>query len=277
MKTEYKHPVNKLLELDMTDDTQYNWPDYLEMGFNEDHVPELIRLATDTELHFAEQETPDVWGPIHAWRTLGQLKAEEAIEPLLSLLPIFEEEGSDWAEIEIPMVLELIGLAAIPYMKRYFADPENPDHSRIIVGETLLNFTDNFPEITPDCKSTFVEHLKAYHRNSPLLNGFLIAFLTDLKAVEEAPLIQEAMEADAVDLTVCGDWEDVRIDLGFLDERKTPRSYSIFSEEDKERWNFIRTQPEEDVAREKKKAKKKSKRKMEKASRKKQKKKKKKK
>jgi hypothetical protein len=51
-----------------------------------DQVPELIRMALDEDLHWADTESAEVWAPLHAWRTLAQLRAEAAVEPLIGLL-----------------------------------------------------------------------------------------------------------------------------------------------------------------------------------------------
>ena len=54
------------------------WPDYLALGLGPQHVPDLIRMALDEELHLADPDSLDVWSPVHAWRALGQLRAESA-------------------------------------------------------------------------------------------------------------------------------------------------------------------------------------------------------
>jgi HEAT repeat protein len=35
---------------------------------------------------WADQNSMEVWAPVHAWRALGQLRAEEAIKPLREYL-----------------------------------------------------------------------------------------------------------------------------------------------------------------------------------------------
>ena len=78
-------------------------------------------MATDEELEWAdEDETLEVWAPIHAWRTLGQLRAEAAIEPLFSLFTGLDQ--SDWVTEEMPEVFGMIGPAALPMLKAAIAD-----------------------------------------------------------------------------------------------------------------------------------------------------------
>jgi hypothetical protein len=60
----------------------------------------------------------------------------------------------------------------------------------------------------------------------PSLNAFLINSLVALRAVEAAPVIEAAFAANAVDLSIQGDWEEVQIKLGLLTQRLTPRPRS---------------------------------------------------
>ena len=64
-------------------------------------------------------------------------------------------------------------------------------------------------------------------RQHPGLNGFLINSLIDLRAVEAASLMERAFAADSVDISIMGDWEDVQIELGLLDERQTPKPHYV--------------------------------------------------
>src|SRR5437588_4593364 len=95
--TSYPSPVDKLLTLGDAREvggSVKNWSIYLELGLGPEHIPDLIRMAIDEELRWAYSDTLEVWAPIHAWRALGQLHAEAAIEPLLSLFE--ESEDDEW-------------------------------------------------------------------------------------------------------------------------------------------------------------------------------------
>jgi hypothetical protein len=85
-------------------DSMGHWPDYLALGLGPEHIPDLIRMATDEKLHWADSESLEVWSPIHAWRALGQLRAESTVEPLLGLLHRIDDDQDDWVGEEIPEV-----------------------------------------------------------------------------------------------------------------------------------------------------------------------------
>ena len=66
--------------------------------------------------------------------------------------------------------------------------------------------------------------LEARHAsNDPVINGFWIADLLGLQAVESYPVIKAAYEAGSVDPMALGDLEDVEIELGLKEKRETPR------------------------------------------------------
>ncbi len=127
----YQPPLDKLLTYgdpretpDPADDVRH-WPDYPGVfGLGAEHVPELIRMATDDTLTWADSDSLEVWAPIHAWRALGQLHAEAAAQPLLPLL--LQGDDSDWVLEELPDVYGLIGAAAIPALSAYLADASHP-------------------------------------------------------------------------------------------------------------------------------------------------------
>ena len=48
----YTSPVDKLLTYGDCRELR-EWPNYLELGFGQEHVSDLIRMATDNELFWA--------------------------------------------------------------------------------------------------------------------------------------------------------------------------------------------------------------------------------
>ena len=91
----YPPPVSELLTFGDCREIR-DWPDYLALGLGPQHIPGLIRMALDEELHLADPDSLDVWSPVHAWRALGQLRAESAVEPLAGLLDRVDESGGGW-------------------------------------------------------------------------------------------------------------------------------------------------------------------------------------
>ena len=227
--TSYPPPVDKLLTLGDAREVGTNvkeWSIYLELGLGPEHIPDLIRMATDKELRWAYSDTLEVWAPIHAWRALGQLRAEAAIEPLLSLLD--EAEGDDdWVMEELPEVYGMIGPAAIPAITEYIADDSHLDWARITAIGCLEKIGTMHPDSRDTCVAFFIRRLELCKDDDPTVNGFVISSLIDLKALEAAPAIERAFAADCVDLSIAGDWDDVQVELGLKSPvEKLQRRYS---------------------------------------------------
>ena len=200
-----------------------NWPDYLQHGFGEEHIPELIEMATDPELNRGKQDSLEVWAPVHAWRILGQLKAEAAIEPLTGLLQMFDKDNDHFVGEELPKVFGMIGEKAVPALEGYVFNDANGVFDRIAALHGLERIAANAPECRERCVSILQRKLRTHRGNDPALNAFIVLFLTDLNGVEALNEIQEAYDAGCVDLSVQGDFEDVEIRLGFKRYRTKPK------------------------------------------------------
>ena len=67
----YRKPVDVLLTLGDARNSLRKWPDYSAYEIGAEHIPDLIQLATDSELHWADSESLEVWAPIHAMAGIG--------------------------------------------------------------------------------------------------------------------------------------------------------------------------------------------------------------
>ncbi len=54
----YAFPLDKLLTLGDARPTMRRWPDYRQYGLAPEHIPDLVRMATDEELNLAEHHLP---------------------------------------------------------------------------------------------------------------------------------------------------------------------------------------------------------------------------
>ena len=220
MTNKYTPPVSQLLTYGDCRDCE-EWPDYLALGFTEAHIPELIKMAEDENLLWAMSDTPEVWAPIHAWRTLGQLKAETAVPTLVKRLRL-ADENDDWAGEDIPSALAMIGPKAIPAVEAFINNKKNGISAKLAASELFIKLFERDPAYKQELKVAITRCLEKFRDNDPELNAVLISHAIDFKATEMLPLIQDAFEADRVDLMVSGDFEDVEIHMGIRKERSSP-------------------------------------------------------
>jgi hypothetical protein len=209
--TDYQSPVSALLNCGQCD-AKAEWRDYIaEFNFTEEHIPELIRMATDEELNYSEPDSKQVWAPTHAWRALAQLKASSAIKPLL---PLLNNRDDEWISGDFPTICTMVGLDSIPFLKEFLADTNNDFFARIDVVRCLTDLTKKYPETHEDHLQVVVQQLEKFRDNDPIFNSFLVIALIDLQAVEQIDLIEQVFQADLVDTFVTGDWDDVQVDFG---------------------------------------------------------------
>ncbi len=226
----YQPPVERLLTYGASDRiTPDEWPDYRELGMGPEHIPDLIQMATDEALNEADSESPEVWAPLHAWRALGQLRAVEAVEPLLELFDRLEDD--DWVHEELPAVFNLIGPAALPALAAYLADLSHTDSSRISAITSMEKIGKKWPDARTEALAMLEERLERFEENEPDVNAFLVEALVELGAKEAAPLIERAFAEGYVDPMVMGDWEDVQVELGLKSaEEGAPKQVSKWRE-----------------------------------------------
>lgn len=203
----YPHPVSQLFGLDFT--FALPWPDFAAMGIGREHIPELLRLATDTSLQESEDDRT-ACAPLQAWRALGMLHAVEAIEPLVDTLQVLEDCG-DWLTEEAADVLAMIGPPAIAACGRYLAESSNPLYPKSAASGALMRIARQFPDRRDECIGIIEKQLSDYSNNDPELNAFLISDLTDMGSESSLPLIFRAYAEGFVDSMI--------IDLAFIQGR----------------------------------------------------------
>ena len=243
MQHSYIDPIAKLLDyggFEIRHGDQ-SWPNYLELGFSEADIPELIRMMTDNDLHNAKMDSLEVWAPLHAWRTLGQLHAVEAAEPMVRLFDRVHHD--DWLARELPKAFSLIGPAAISAITDFMADSAVDPYRRICAPDCLVRIAQDHPAHRKECIEKLERQLELYETNGEVLNSFLIMGLMDLQATEAIDTIRKAFLADCVDLIVQGDIEDVEIEMGLRLERDTPPPKvslipGLPNLDDREEWGF---------------------------------------
>ena len=228
--TTYTPPLDKLLTLGKAEPVDWDkWPNYLEIGLGLEHVPDLIRIATDLELRGlesveGEEEDPEFWAPVHALRALGQLHAEDAAEALVNMLA--ETKDDNWIQEELPQIYVLIGPAAIPALTAYLTNSTHDQYSRGFAAESLEAIGKKYPETRSECISVIRKQLESFEENDYELNAFLIVCLTDLKAVETFPLIEDAFEADRVDEFVVN-LDYVLEEFGLKEREEIPNPFAF--------------------------------------------------
>ncbi len=222
----YSNSVNKLLELGKPKGDS-EWLDYKALGITESDVPQLIEMFSDEKLNWADEESNEVWAPLHAWRAASQLRAKEAILPLIDLFESLQDD--EWALGDLPQVMAMIGEDCIKPLAGCLLNGEDPEQSRMSAAECIKEIGKTIPEKKEECISILSNALSRADEAEGELNGMIVWFLLDLEAVSALNVIREVYKRDAVDISICGDIEDVEIKLGVRRFRDTPQPrYNVF-------------------------------------------------
>jgi hypothetical protein len=189
-------------------------PDYVtEFGLQPGHISALVEIARK----WAENDEPpeDEWSaPVHAWRALAQLRAVEVVEPLLAMQNRLDERGDQWYLEEFHDVFGVIGAPAVAALSAYLADRNNTEFPRISTANGLCEIGKRHPEMRPQVVDVLASQLAEHEPGVYALNGSLVGYLADLKAVESAEVIERSFAAGVVDEMVSGDWTKIREELG---------------------------------------------------------------
>lgn len=190
-------------------------PDYVgQLGLMQEHVPALVEIVRLWEDEDSVPDSPADSAPIHAWRALGQLRAIEAVEPLLAMQNRLDEERDDWYLGEFAEVFGLIGPAAIHTLAAYLADEINSEFPRISAADGLFQIAKRYPESRGEVVAVLGRQIARCEEFVYDLNGFVVSHLVELKATETAEAIERAFAAQVVEDDICGTWGRVRQDLG---------------------------------------------------------------
>lgn len=228
--SDYPPPLDQLLTLGDRYDPgpgASRWPDYPKrFGLGPEHVPDLIRMATDAELNMTVVEGPALWAPLHARRALGQLRAVEAVGPLLEAMDRFGEDDDSWTD-ELHEVFATIGPPAIPALVEGLAQTDRYSYSRVACAMGLEEIAKAHPGTRDEVIGILGRQLacrKGEANSLATVNGFIVSALVALKAVGAVPAIEAAYGDGVVDETVQGDLSYVRYDLGLGPKPEHPRS-----------------------------------------------------
>ncbi|MCX6907254.1 MAG: SEC-C metal-binding domain-containing protein [Verrucomicrobia bacterium] len=166
---------------------------------------------------------------MHAWRALAELKAEQAIGPLLGLLHRIDDYDDGWVSSEVPRALGTLGRAALEPATAYLANAAHKEWARVASAKAVAEIGERHADLRAECVARLIAQLVKFADQSQPLNAFLISALLDLKSQEALPVMQRAFVAGLVDESVVGDYEDVEIELGLKKQRQHPPEPNEFT------------------------------------------------
>jgi hypothetical protein len=199
---------------------------YQKLGITPADIPELARLFQDEAMRLNEGNAASraFAARGHAQRALHELRAPGLARVLLE---DYLAAGEDACLYIIPLAsLQLVAtLGADAYATALAMLEEHrdaPDFCRDILPLLADIVRKSAPEQRGHCIGLLARRLQDHPVNEREHNTIIAAALCDLKAVEAAPIIEQAYAAGHVDVSYYGDWESAQIGLGLKTGRDTP-------------------------------------------------------
>jgi tetratricopeptide (TPR) repeat protein len=178
--------------------------DYLAAhGLTLEHVPELLRVLDAREFDELQQDDARIWAPIHAARALGQLRAEQAIEPLIDFAR--RHLGDDYLMLE--RIMEDIGLPAVDALLRWLRLPAADDYEHMTPVDALRQIALANPSERARIASELAAILLHFDRRPAGLNSLLCDALYMLDATAYRPLVAQVLDSGRFDPELFDDLE----------------------------------------------------------------------
>jgi hypothetical protein len=199
---------------------------YQKLGLTAADIPELTRLFQDEALRLNEGNESSRAFALrhHAQRALCELRAPGLARLLLE---DYLAAGEDACLYLIPseslQIVATLGADAYATALAMFEEHlDAPDFCQDVLSLLVDIVRQSAPEQRGHCIGILTRRLRDHPVNKREHNAVLVAALCDLKAVEAAPLIEQAYAAGHVDVSYYGDWESAQIGLGLKTGRDTP-------------------------------------------------------
>ncbi|HJZ48417.1 MAG TPA: hypothetical protein VKE41_14670 [Roseiflexaceae bacterium] len=214
----YPPPLDQLLTLGSALEHEEIAAQIAQLGFTEEHVPDLVRMTRDRALNTMPSDSDAGWAPIHALTALASLDVgTHAAE----LVPLFDID-SEWFGEDLPTILGKAGQPALGPLRQYVQDRTRWQYGRWNAGGAVEQIGKQHPELRDQAIQILSEALEHAGEDDPETNGFFLADLIHLNAVEALPVIRRAFEQDAIDESIAGDWGEVLKALGRKVDQNDP-------------------------------------------------------
>ncbi|MEM9776077.1 MAG: hypothetical protein AAF902_15980 [Chloroflexota bacterium] len=225
LKERYLPPVDQLLQITPKLEIWAPWLNYTEQfNLTREHIPQLIQMLDDEDILWADYETmPEINdAQIHAWRALSELPSTKAIPKLLTIWSEADPE-SDLENEDILTVLHKMGPISIDLVSKALNSKKYSSSMKIGLSECLTKIGQSHPESRNRIAKVLGKKLASFKSNDRTVNAFLVAGLMNLDgAIDRMSLIERVYENRMADLGMCGDLEEIKVELGLLEKRITP-------------------------------------------------------
>jgi hypothetical protein len=170
------------------------------LEYGQQAVEPLIQLVKNYPAEGLEVDENVYWAVYHAINLLGELRAPEAVQPILALL----DEDDDYVDGLLPGSLAFIGQPAVEPLRAALFAPDAYVYGVVRAASALAKMADKHPELRPELVKMVTDRFEADIPNDEhdILLAFLASNLADLRAVDAVPLVRRAYEDGRLDASI---------------------------------------------------------------------------
>ena len=133
-------------------------PNYLELGFNEDNIDDLIEIALDKDLSFSNSDDEkEMYYPCHAIQILGELNTLKPFDALLKRIDFFVED--DYYTNAVAHYLRKVGSTKKKELLTYFLNPYNEESNRSLILYVLETFMEDNSSFNEELEIEKLQHI----------------------------------------------------------------------------------------------------------------------
>ena len=207
------------------------WIDYLQYSHSSKDVTPLLAVIVDYQNYMAAEDGGSSWKPVHAWRALGQIGLARAIEPLIGQFNLLHED--DWAFIELPQVVAMLGADSLPPLAAYLLQPGHDEFARAMALEALVLLQQQQPELQQAVKNSLLAYLQNPDTLHTAFNGLLVGEALDLEFTDLRPAIENLYQNNWVDTDVCGKLDYVQNTFASIKSSRQEEAAALLASEQK--------------------------------------------
>ena len=213
---------SRILKLEAPEEFHPEGLRYADEGFTPEDAAEMRRQIESEGLILAK-DPPDTVDFLitHGWQLVAELEGAGALEFLLDELAVASAIGGDGFLDLFPHLALMMGNAAVEPLVAAFVSQERTESQRIAILEALEEFLH-----AGIGSEAILPALRASLEGEPdlrTLKAFIVAWAIDHAATDLLPAIRQAYQDNLVDVSICGDLDEVEVDFGVRARRSTPR------------------------------------------------------
>lgn len=195
-----------------------SWSEDFDAFLQTDDIPLLIGIALSDDIHNTQRNIN--------YLALAALRryADPDMLPALIIWLAREALDEDGIAYEISDIFIKIGPPAVDVLLQFAQKTLIDDFKEVFFSHAAVTSMQHDQYRRSDIIVALKKTIEYRLKHRPVVDlTLLLLTLLDLRPIDELDFFREMYQPDKVDFGICGDWEDIEIELGLRETRSTPK------------------------------------------------------